>query len=235
MKPSLRNHARPGDNRTGVALHPEYARTMVEGTAEFGPTSSGGIELLGEERRRVAQLAEPVATMPPSPKVSSDDVPLLDKLGARLAFERTGVRLYQALLVKLDVYGAYEGGPTRADLEHIRDEERKHLRLAQQLIVELGGDPTAVTPHANLQAVASHGICEILVDPRTTLIECLEAIVVAELTDHESWEQLVGAAERSGKNELVAKVRDAVKTEAEHLGKVRAWIAAAAKRVSRGD
>jgi hypothetical protein len=95
----------------------------------------------------------------------------------------------------------------------------------QALIVQIGGDPTVVTPCANLQAVASRGIGEVLMDPRTTLLECLDAILVAEMTDHESWELLVTLAAPTAA-ELEAKLQEAQETEAEHLVKVRAWLAA---------
>jgi hypothetical protein len=44
---------------------------------------------------------------------------LLDKLGERLAFERSGTRLYEALVSKHDAFGSFSGGPSREDLEHV--------------------------------------------------------------------------------------------------------------------
>jgi hypothetical protein len=129
------------------------------------------------------------------------------------------------LISKLDAYGTFSGGPSRGDLTHIRNEEHEHMQLAQLLIVRIGGDPTVVTPCANLQAVASRGVGDVLMDPRTTLLECLDSILVAELTDHESWEALAGLA-ASVAPDLEAELREAEQTEAEHLQKVRAWIAA---------
>lgn len=225
--PQLANVTRPGDNHTGIQLHPQSAIEMVEGTREFGPTSSGGADLLAEARIRMARMVEPQATMPPTPDLPVERLPLLDKLGARLQFERTGVRLYDALISKLDAYGGFPGGPRREDLQLIRDQEHEHLALCQTIIMQLGGDPTVVTPCANLQAVASKGIGDVLVDPRTTLIECLDAIIVAELADHESWEQLVAVIAPLGDKTIEGKVREAVRHEAEHLAKVRGWISAA--------
>jgi hypothetical protein len=216
----------PGRNRTGALLHPELAVEMVEGTAEFGPTTRGGPDGIAQVRVHYARDARPVGTMPPLANVPTEHLPILDKLGARLQFERTGTRLYDALISKLDAYGTYDGGPSRDDLLQIRKEEHGHLLLAQELIRGLNGDPTALTPCANLQATASKGICDVLVDPRTNLIECLETILVAELTDLESWQNLVQAVKPLG-NELVAQVERAERTEAEHLRKVRAWVAAA--------
>jgi rubrerythrin len=233
MESQIAHIIRPGDNRTGITQHPDLVAEMIEGTAEFGPTSRGGVEALAANRIRVAKESAPAATMPPAKDVPLERLPILDKLGARLAFERTGTRLYQALISKLDAYGTFRGGPSRADLEHIRDEEQRHLALAQDLIVRLGGDPTVVTPCANLQLVASHGIGQVLVDPRTTLIEGLDAIIVAELTDHESWELLARSVAPLGDKQIEAQIREAERVEAEHLTKVRSWLAAAAALVTK--
>lgn len=233
MESQTAHITQPGENRTGITQHPDLVAEMIEGTTEFGPTSRGGAEALAANRVRVAKDSAPAATMPPARDVPVERLPLLDKLGARLAFERTGVRLYQALLSKLDAFGSFRGGPSRADLEHIRDEEQRHLTIAQNLIVRLGGDPTVVTPCANLQAVASLGICQVLTDPRTTLIECLDAIIVAELADHESWEQLAQMIASLGDKQVEAAIREAERTEAEHLTKVRAWLTAAAALVTK--
>jgi hypothetical protein len=225
MKSQNTNSAQPGDNHTGIALHPEYAVEMVNGTKEFGPTSGGGPELLAQNRARVAAMSTPMGTMPPVSSVPAEHIALLDKLGARLQFERTGTRLYDALISKLDAYGTFEGGPSREDLLQIRNEELGHMQLVQALILQIGGDPTVVTPCANLQAVASRGIGDVLMDPRTTLLECLDAILVAEMTDHESWELLVTLASPVAA-QLTDELREAQETEAQHLVKVRAWVAA---------
>lgn len=229
----IANITRPGDNHTGIALHPELASEMIAGTAEFGPTSSGDADLIAQNRIRVAKMSDPAATLPPSPHVATELLPLLDKLGARLTYERVGTRLYQALISKLDAYGTFAGGPSRADLERVRDEEHQHMLLVQRLIEQIGGDPTAATPCANLQAVASRGIGDVLVDPRTNLLECLEAIVVAELADHESWNQLAAVAALAGQREFEPTIRNAEKTEAGHLTKVRAWLAAGAQLAAK--
>ncbi len=233
MKPQTDIPTKPGDNHTGIALDPQAARDMIEGTTEFGPTSRGDAELIAQNRIRVAKQSEPAATMPASPGVDLEMLPMLDKLCARLQFERTGVRLYDALVSKLDAYGTFPGGPSREDLLHIRNEELRHLELVHGLIEKIGGDPTVVTPCANLQATASRGVCDVLVDPRTTLIECLDAILVAELADHASWEMLVSMAQLVNQPALVTALREAERTEAEHLVKVRGWLTAAAKLAAK--
>ncbi|HLL25292.1 MAG TPA: ferritin-like domain-containing protein [Kofleriaceae bacterium] len=175
------NVTRPGENHTGIALHPQMTKEMIEGTVEFGPTSSGNSDLLAQNRIRVARISQPVATMPP------------------------------------------------VDLAQIRDDEHRHMQLVEQLIVELGGDPTVVTPCANLQATASRGIGDVLLDPRTNLVEGLDAILIAELTDRTSWEMLGDAAQLAGKAEMEPRIRDGERVEAEHLEKVRTWLNAAGR------
>ncbi len=151
----------------------------------------------------------------------------MDKLGERLAFERTGSRLYEALLAKHDVDGSFAGGPSREDLVEILSEELAHFRLLAEAIETLGGDPTELTPSANVQLVASHGIGQVLTDPTTSLAQCLEAIAMAELADNECWETLGGLAQLAANDALATQCEQALATETEHLEKVRAWIAAA--------
>jgi hypothetical protein len=233
MRPQTTIASKPGDNHTGILQRPDFAHEMLEGVAEFGPTSSGGAELIAQLRVKVAERSEPAATMPRAAGVDVERLPLIDKLGARLQFERTGVRLYQALLSKHDAYGGFRDGPSRRDLEQIRDQEHQHMVIAQQAIVALGGDPTVVTPCANLQATASRGVGDVLVDPRTTLIECLDAILMVELTDLASWQLLAQVAELAGVRQLGDRLREAERVESEHLDKVRTWITAGARLIAK--
>ena len=199
---------------------------MVQGAREFKPTSSGPPDEVARLRIAYARAGGPHGTMSAA-SVDAARLPVLDKLGARLQFERTGTRLYDALISKLDAYGGFDGGPSRSQLVEIRDQEHAHALLAQELIRGLGGDPTMVTPCASLQATASWGIADVLVDPRTSLIDCLETILVAELADQDSWAALARSAEALGDAGMAAKITQAQQTELQHLKKVRGWIEAA--------
>jgi len=159
----------------------------------------------------------------------------LDKLGERLAFERAGTRLYEAILSKYDAYGSFSGGPSRGDLEHLCQEEYDHFLMLRRVVEQFGGDPTAVTPSANVQTAASVGINKVIVDPRTTLLQTLEAILVAELADNECWNTLVTLARDAGEDQLVEEFRRAYAEEQEHLKKVRTWVAAGHGRSQGGD
>jgi ferritin-like protein len=234
----MNQNATTGTNRTGIAMAPERSQEMLTGMEEFPPNSQGSALDIAQVRLAYAQEAEPMGSVP-MPAGLKGKVPtavkavmgeqptlFMDKLGERLAFERTGTRLYEALISKHEAFGSFAGGPSKADLEHICEEEYRHFTMLQAAIEQLGGDPTAVTPAANLSATASQGIPKVIVDPRTTLLQSLEAALIAELSDNACWETLVELAQQAGENDLAQQFEQAQETEQEHLRKVRAWLAA---------
>jgi rubrerythrin len=231
-----------GTNRTAAGAAPERLEAMVAGTREFPPTSEGSARDIAIVRIAYATESEPVGHVPPPlglgnrvrtmarSLMGSHPGQFMDKLGERLAFERTGTRLYEALVSKHEAYGSFTGGPTRAELEHIRAEEHRHFEILRAATARLGGDPTAVTPSANLHATASMGIGDVLVDPRTSLLDGLEAILLAELADAEGWDTLLELARDAGERELASQFEAARAAEGEHVEKVRGWIAAGQRR-----
>jgi hypothetical protein len=228
-------------NRTGAKASPIDSSKTAEGAVLGTPDDLVSTEAfeLQSERLLYANQALPVGTMPPpasvkgaaktAVKMVSGKHPnvFLDQLAARLAFERTGTRIYEALLVKHEAASVHEGGPTHEELVHIRDEELAHAMLLIACIEELGADPTAVTPAADIQAVASCGIVQVLGDPRTTLTQALQAVLVAELADVDSWQVLIDMADVLGHADMVDRFQAALDTEEEHLLKVRSWVSAA--------
>ena len=87
-----------------------------------------------------------------------------------------------------------------------------------------------MTPSADLEATLSKGAFEIVLDPRTTLAQCLQAILVVELADNDCWMALVTLAEQAGDAGTAAEFQAALAEEEEHLVKVRSWLAAAQGR-----
>lgn len=221
IQPSVRT----GNNRTGMAMSPDR-RGMLDVPRELTPTSRGSADEIASIRIRYSREVGPPGTLPREPHLSRELLPLVDLVGARLAFERGGVRLYDALISKHDAFGGFPGGPERRDLQLIRDQELSHMRMCDGILSEIGADATALTPCANRELVMSRGICDILVDPRTSLLDGLEAIAVAELADHEQWVGLVEIARDMNRDDLVRAFVGAQRTEDEHLSKVRAWISA---------
>jgi rubrerythrin len=214
-----------GHNRTGLGSSPQR-HGMLDVPPDLGPTSRGSEDRIAAVRIRYARASELVGTMPHDPHARPEMLVLLDLLGARLQFERTGVRLYEALIAKYDAFGSFVGGPDRRDLVQIRDEEHAHMRMLDGLISELGGDSTVVTPAANRDATAMRGLCDVLLDPRTRLLDGLEVIVLAELADHEHWSGLIELVRERGRDDFVRIFLTAQTTEESHLSQVRAWISA---------
>jgi hypothetical protein len=212
------------NNKTGIAQDPELAHDMAQASVQAEPSSTDRSAFVATHVAYVKD-ATPVATMPP-PGSEAGSVPplLIDKLAERLAFERSGVRLYDALLLKLGAGQAFDGGPSAADLQHIRDEEYEHFQTVHDAIESIGGDPTAVTPSANLVGVESLGLCSVVTDPRADLAASLHAMLIAELTDDAGWEQLVAVCRSAGYEELAARLEPCRAQEAEHLASVRGWL-----------
>ncbi len=229
-----------GWNRTGTVTAPLMARELTEGAAAAEPSSEGGPEAIALRRADYIREGFPLGSLPPPP-ISLEGViegaaqlvgtttgvaTLADKLSERLAFERSGTRLYDALIGKCEALGEAEPGPTLAQLREIREDERRHFLLVNRAITTLGGDPTAQSPCADTVMVSSLGLIQVLTDPRTNVAQCLQAILTAELTDNAGWELLITLAGEVGHEELVEEFRVALASEASHLTRVRGWLEA---------
>ena len=251
----------PGHNRTGAAIHPKDITRMLDAVDELSPQVPINTSPIEAERVRYIAEADSIGSIPPPASMMKGSLKkgvarlkgvspslFMDKLGERIAFERTGTRLYDALISKylslseggieelpsLDMVsmGAANGetvtvGAGEAPLEtlrRIRSEEHGHFLMLCEVMTRLGGDPTAQTPCANVAGTAAMGILQVVTDPRTTLAQCLDAILIAELADNASWELLSDLAEKSGQPELAERFNDAVVAEEQHLVAVRSWL-----------
>jgi rubrerythrin len=235
MKPQT---ADLGRNLTGVDVHRERSDSMEKGMEEFPPSSTGTTEGAGMVRVVYSKQGDKVGSIPPpsglvdKAKTAMEAVAgqeptlFMDKLGERLAFERAGTRLYEAVVSKHEAFGGFEGGPSREDLEEILNEELEHFTLLERVMRQQGGDPTAITPSADLATNAGAGLQDVILDPRTTLLQSLEALLVAELTDNEGWDTLIELAHMANEDDLVSSFENARRVEEEHLAKVRRWLRA---------
>lgn len=225
-----------GANRTGAQTAPLRAKEMAENTGAVAADLQGAVGI-ALARAELARAAPPVGTMPVPGNLKGiaktamkalqgeKATVFLDKLGERLAFERSGVRLYDALLAKVPAASKDEGTLTVEALRRFRDEELQHFHLCKEAMESLGGDPTAMTPCADVTAVASMGLFQVLTDPRTTLTQGLDAILTAELTDNDGWKILIAMAEGLGQDELARRFTAALAEEDVHLQSIRRWLA----------
>jgi rubrerythrin len=226
-------------NRTGIMTNPELSAELIQGAKETIPSSEGDGEQIAANRAEYLSEALPIGS-PPLPLPNGEDgaeealaeqlggLPvLLDKLGERLAFERQGTRLYEALVHKCESMEMQDdAGPTVEELKHICEEELQHFRLLQKAITALGGDATVMTPSADIAGVLSHGVVQIVSDPRTTIAQTLQAMLTAELADNDGWQMLQELAAEVGQTDLEEQCQKAFEEEQEHLEKVRGWLSA---------
>ena len=222
-----------GMNRTGVDMSPVDVQELLAGVRAIPPSSGEDEGTLAAFRASYLEEADPIGTVPvpgtftglaqstmqkltgKKPEV------LIDKLAERLAFERTGTRLYDALLSKCDIRADEAGSLPLDQLRHFREEEARHFGLVWDVMRSLGADPTAQTPAADIDAVASMGLVQVLTDPRTSVAQSLHAIHIAELADYDGWELLIRLVDELGMAEIAGQFRQAYGQEDEHLREIR--------------
>ena len=225
---------RLGPNQTGMLTHPKQSKEL-EQIIDTLPINDQDAAAIAETRMSYIEEAEPLGSVPPpatmkgkaksGKQMLSGNRPqaFVDKLAERLAFERGGTRLYDALLAKFNVFGDELKGVSEGELLEIRNEEAAHALLIKECIEQLGADPTAQTPCADLVGVESAGLLQAVTDPRTTLAQSLHAALAAELIDNAGWETLIAMAEEMGQKKMAERFREALREEGEHLDNVRRW------------
>jgi len=251
-----------GRNRTGAAINPGDIKLMLEAVDDLSPQIPISTSPIEAERLKYIAEADSVGSIPPPASMLKGSMQkgvaifngispalFLDKIGERIAFERTGTRLYDALIAKYlalaeeggeelpaldklpgdleqgeDPVAARSGETPLQTLHRIREEEHGHFLMLCAVVRELGGDPTAQTPCADVAATATMGVMQVITDPRTTLAQCLNAALIAELTDTASWELLSELAARAGQGEMCDRFLGALEAEQQHLAAVRAWL-----------
>lgn len=227
--------AKVGTNMTGVQMSPKDTKSLLEAVEQIRPDVPGNEKGAMLERVKRTEEAERIGSVPvpgsakgmlkttfdkalgKSPEI------LIDKLGERLAFERSGVRLYDAMIAKAK---ALEGANSDLIqvLKHIRDEEFEHMNLVREAIETLGADPTAMTPCADVAGVKSMGVMEVLTDPRTNVAQGMGALLTIELEDNAAWELLIELAEAGGHPNIAKSFHKAKEQEDDHLVKIKTLV-----------
>ncbi len=231
----MHNTVETGLNRTGLDMAPTSKDDMVRFAEAASPPQAPSAQPLADARRAFALEADALGSVPLPMRLRGlataladtlkghQGAVLIDKLGERLAYERTGVRLYEALEVKAR---AARSGP-QVDVDaivRIRDDEESHFHLLTQCLVTLGADPTAVTPCADAAGVVAMGPLQLVSDPRSTMAQALNAMLLVELGDGAGWDLLVELAQEAGHPDMAQRFTVAQETEREHLERVRGWL-----------
>jgi rubrerythrin len=224
-----------GKNLTGALASPSSIETQQGAIDLTKPIPDGDVNRFAENRMLYMREADPIGTLPMpatikgaissiQEKVMNGNHVFMDKLGERIAFERTGTRLYEALLSKYHGSKNKTGFPEASILEKFHAEELSHFRLASEVMTEIGGDPTAVTPSADICGVAALGWVQAMSDPRTDFKQCLEIILQAELVDNACWEVLIELADQMGLKSVTERFQTALNEEMVHLSTIKQWV-----------
>lgn len=231
----MENTVETGLNRTGLDMAPRSKDDMVRFARSAGTPEPGAAQPLEDMRRTCAEEADRLGSVPLPMRLRGLATALtdklkgyqaavfIDKIGERLAFERTGVRLYEALEIKVRVARGGAAIDPNA-LARIRDDEESHFHLLGRCLVSLGADPTAMTPCADVAGVAAAGHLQVVCDPRTTVAQALNSVLQVELGDNAGWELLIELAQEGGHSDMAQSFTVAQDTEQQHLGLVRAWL-----------
>lgn len=233
-----------GANKTGIDMSPIHSKKMIEASENL-------IDELGDRQDAAVAFeqfyienAEPLGSVPmpgtvkgvvkSAMKMATGHHPqvLINKLGERLAFERSGIRIYEQLIIKCEYASVNAMTEFQIPLERLtefRNQEEEHFDLLINCVKKLGADPTAQTPDADASGVAASGLMKVITDPRTSVSQSLQAMLALELTDNAAWELLIKLAEDMGLDEMAEEFQHALGQENIHLEQVRSWYEASVR------
>lgn len=223
-----------GMNKTGMQMSPVNGSAMLDAAQQFTP-HQGSVQTLAEYRQRYVSEADPVGSVPLPGNLKGAARSgikalqgerlhaLIDKLGERLAFERGGTRLYDAVIAKCEIRTDELEAVDLETLRHFRDDEAAHVRLVAEAMEQVGADPTAQTPCADVVGVSAAGLMQVVLDPRTSVAQSLQALLTAELVDGEGWDLLISMVREQGFDDIADRFEHAAAQEAVHLEHIRDW------------
>lgn len=145
---------------------------------------------------------------------------LANLLSAFTQLERDAVHLYRVVATRT------QNDEWRARCEAFGKESEDHVRIYEELITRLGGDPLFVSPMARMCEHKSNKMLDTLllsgsVDELTLELTGLEAVIAAEQQCHSNWELLSALADKVSDPTIKGALQDAVKQvmpqEDEHL------------------
>jgi bacterioferritin (cytochrome b1) len=145
---------------------------------------------------------------------------VIDLLNERLAFERTGVKLYDTLLARLHLSTEPSIEGLVEQVQEQRDEEKEHEEWLEEQIRALGGTAHALSEHAVLAQAESEGV-ERVVRRDDNIAHDFHALLTAELADNAGWDLLVQLADELGDSKAKKEFKKRLHEEEKHLLFVR--------------
>ena len=160
---------------------------------------------------------------------------VLDLLNERCAYERTGVRLYDAIIGKIEQSGDSKITKMLGQMQEHRDQEKEHEEWLEERIRALGGDPHAKTTMVQLTETESKGLEAVILDGDPDVSHLFHALLIAELADNAGWDLLVELADEAEDQEAKRGFKKRLHEEEEHLIFVRRAVERFARREVLGE
>jgi bacterioferritin (cytochrome b1) len=157
---------------------------------------------------------------------------VVDLLNERLAFERSGVTLYDRILARMR--SDPRAAPMLERMQEHRDQEKEHEEWLEEQIRALGGDGRALSEKSVLVRAESHGI-EHVIRRDPSLAHDFHALLTAELADTAGWELLVQLADDVGDGAAKKQFEKRLREEEEHLLFMRKAVEQFAKEEVLGE
>ncbi|HET9754713.1 MAG TPA: ferritin-like domain-containing protein [Myxococcales bacterium] len=145
---------------------------------------------------------------------------VVDLLNERLAFERTGVRLYDTLLARLQVSAEPDLKALVGQVQEQRDQEKEHEEWLEEQIRALGGTTHGLSEHAVLAQAESEGV-ERVMRRDDSIPHDFHALLTAELADNAGWDLLMQLADELGDSKAKKEFKKRLHEEEKHLLFVR--------------
>lgn len=153
-------------------------------------------------------------------------VELLDLLIERVTFERNGVKLYDAVIRKVEQSGDERARSLLDSLREHREEEKEHEEWLEKQIRQLGGDPHAMSGRAQLVTVESEGLEHVILNGDPSVPHVFHALLAAELVDNSGWQLLLQLADEADDDDAREEFRKRLHDEEDHLMLVRKAVSA---------
>jgi rubrerythrin len=145
---------------------------------------------------------------------------VIDLLSERLAFERSGVKLYDLVLSRLRASDEPGLKALLGDMKEFREEEKEHEEWLEEQIRALGGDAHAPTEQSVLVQAESEGV-ERVIRRDPSIPHDFHALLTAELADNAGWDLLVQLADEFDDHEAKKEFERRLREEQKHLLFVR--------------
>ena len=145
---------------------------------------------------------------------------VIDMLSERLQFERSGVKLYDAVIQKMQSSREPVVAKMLDQMQEHRDQEKEHEEWLEECIRQLGGDDKQLSEKAKLVQRESKGIEEVI-QRDAEIPHLFHALLAAELVDNAGWDLLVQIADECDDTKAKRDFKKRLHEEEEHLILIR--------------